>query len=81
MKEGVFDTIYPEEVAEQMIQMLIIFNSVLTTLAFGVEESPNNNEIIKRKINAYRDAIERILGAPKGSINFEEIIGVFDRCL
>jgi len=81
VKEGVFDTIYPEEVAEQIIQMLIILSSVVTRLALGMEENPNHNEIIKRKVKAYQEAVERILGAPKGLMNFEEIIRIFDRCL
>ncbi|MBA1334668.1 MAG: Transcriptional regulator, AcrR family [Firmicutes bacterium] len=79
IREGSFTVSFPEEAAEQIIHMLITLNSVVTRLASGIEERPGNVEIIRRKIGAYREAIERILGAEEGSISFSEAAGIFGR--
>ncbi|WP_313339817.1 TetR/AcrR family transcriptional regulator [Sedimentibacter sp.] len=76
--EGIFKTSYPDEVAEQIIQMLIILNSMVVKLTSDINEKPENIAVIKRKIEAYREAVERILGAPKDSINFLENIRIFE---
>lgn len=65
IREGVFDTFFPEEAAE----LIIILNSIVTKRASCIEDKSDNIEIFKRKIEAYQDAVERILGAEKGSIN------------
>lgn len=79
IREGSFTVSYPEEAAEQIIHMLITLNSTVTRLSSGIEENPGNVEIIRRKIEAYREAVERILGAPKGSVSLSETVEVFCR--
>ena len=79
--EGAFDTSFPEETAELVIHMSISLNSVAKRLAAGIKEKPENIGVIKRKIEAYGDAVERLLGAKKSSINLLEVMGVFERFL
>ncbi|WP_313371334.1 TetR/AcrR family transcriptional regulator, partial [Sedimentibacter sp.] len=40
--EGIFKTSYPDEVAEQIIQMLIILNSMVVKLTSDINEKPEN---------------------------------------
>lgn len=79
--EGTFDTSFPEETAELVIHMSISLNSVVKRLTAGIKEKPENISVIKRKIEAFRDAVERLLGAKKSSINLSEAMGVFERFL
>lgn len=79
--EGTFDTSFPEETAELVIHMSISLNSVVKRLTAGIKEKPENIRVIKRKIEAFRDAVERLLGAQKSSINLSEAIDVFERFL
>lgn len=77
-RDGYFDTIFPEEAAEQVIHLVIILNSMITKLASGIGEKPDNIKVIKIKVEAYQEAIARILGTEKGSIDFSEVIRVFE---
>lgn len=69
IREGSFTTAFLEEATEQVMYMIIILNKTVIKLASEIGEKPDNIEIIKRKIEAYQVAIEKILGAEKGSIN------------
>lgn len=81
IEEGVFHPFYLEETVEQIMHMIVILNSAVTRLASVIEENPDNDKIIKQKIEAYGDSIERILGVLKGSINLSEVIKLFEKHL
>jgi len=74
IREGVFHTIYPEEAAEQIINLVIILNKLIGKLVSEKGEKPDNTAIIKRKTEAYAEAVERILGTKKGSIKLYESV-------
>jgi len=79
IQEGVYDTPYPEETAEQIIQMLISLNSMIAKLAAAIEEKPDNTQTILHKLKAYQVLIERLLGTKHGTIEFDETVGNFIR--
>ncbi|SNS27980.1 transcriptional regulator, TetR family [Anaerovirgula multivorans] len=81
ISEGTFHPFHTEETVEQIMHLIVILNSAVTRLAANIEEKPHNVEIIVQKIEAYGDAIERILGIQRGSINLSEIIKIFEKHL
>ncbi len=81
IQEGSFRIFYLEETIEQIMHMIVILNSAVTRLAVDIEKRPDNIKMIKQKIEAYGDTIERILGVQKGSINLSEIIKIFENQL
>ncbi|UNC93300.1 TetR/AcrR family transcriptional regulator [Candidatus Contubernalis alkaliaceticus] len=77
IKEGIFDTCYPEEAAEQIINLLIILKMSVVGLSYNVEKNLDNIDIVNRKIEAYREAVERILGAKGSLINTTQVAEYF----
>lgn len=66
VKEGLFDTKYPKEAAEYML--------VATKFMFDPGIFHTNLEDLKIKCKAAEDISERILGAPKNSLNSPDIM-------
>ena len=72
--EGLFDTSYPDDVAEMILQMGKNLHEIVDRSILEAHENPDLNKnpdylkIIKRKQELYVNAIERLLGAPEGSI-------------
>jgi AcrR family transcriptional regulator len=75
VREGVFTTPYPDEAAEFLYSSMVTgFGDAFAELILGSEsrERPlSKDERLRRGLTltaAYTDAMERVLGAPKGSI-------------
>ena len=68
VKEGVFSTEYPEEVAEWYFQLASILKKSILKLFFEIKERPEALEDIKRKIRFYEDLMERLFGVTPGAI-------------
>ena len=69
IQEGLFNTPYPEDVAEMIFTMGKSLNDAVGRLLLKEDETSEHLiEIIAKKTQMYEDAIERILDAPKGSI-------------
>ncbi|HLO14968.1 MAG TPA: TetR/AcrR family transcriptional regulator [Anaerolineales bacterium] len=73
-KEGVFSTPYPEYASQVNINLIQGLGDTFARMLLS-EESKNSNTLQEAKdlIAAYNDALERILGAPKGSIHLMDI--------
>ena len=71
MAEGVFDTEYPEEAADLILGLGFSFQENGFELLLSLREHPENAEILSRRTACYRDALERLLGAPRGSLQFD----------
>jgi AcrR family transcriptional regulator len=75
IEEGVFDTGYPDDIGEIM---LAIGQTLVENLAFLLLEdgsSEDKLELAKRKVAVTNNSLERLLGAPAGSVNLYD----FDR--
>lgn len=74
--EGVFDTCYPDDIGEIII---LIGQSLAEKLAIMLLRTEGNGTplpTVERKITVSQDAMERLLGAPSGSIkifNFDRL--------
>ncbi len=65
--EGVLDTDYPEEVTGILLNWMAISH---TAIKLPIEDVT----AFEKKLEAVEDVVERILGAPKGSIQFKKYI-------
>ena len=68
VEEGVFDNAYPPECAELVLHLGNTIGETNARLFLEIESRPQNLEQIKRYIDVYCDMLERLLGAPRGSI-------------
>jgi AcrR family transcriptional regulator len=67
-EEGVFHTVYAVEAAQCAIAILYSFSDALTDVVLNPEEYENPITLVQRKFKAAQTAIERVLGAPSGSL-------------
>jgi TetR/AcrR family transcriptional repressor of nem operon len=69
MQEGVFNTSYPSQISEMVLTLLYHIGDVMVELIFSGEEKTIELAHAEKMVAAYNDALERVLGAPTGSIN------------
>ena len=72
VEEGIFDTPYPDGAGEMLLLLGKELNEQLAPLILELDEKPANMDRMKEMIAHYENAIERILGAPKGSIMVQD---------
>lgn len=81
INEGVFNTSFPDDISEMIFQFTTGFSEKFAEIFPTLEEHPENKAQIIKILEMYEDAIERFLGAPRGSIKLgsraalEKIIG------
>ena len=68
VREGAFNTPFPEDAGELILQLGTSMGDVFSRLLLGVDEKPENRDIIWKKIRLYENTIERILGVQEGSL-------------
>lgn len=68
VEEGVLDTAYPEDAGEMVYRVAMGFTDMVARLLLDLDQHPENVEVLEQKLALYQDAIERVLGAPRGSI-------------
>jgi AcrR family transcriptional regulator len=69
-EEGLFSPVDHVETAELIFTMGANLNETVVLLLLDAADKPENIEKIERKLKVYCKSIERILGAPEGSLNF-----------
>lgn len=69
VEEGVFDSQFPDDSAELLMQVGTALNEAICRLLIKGDEDPDRIvRMIETKIKLYQDAMERILGAAQGSL-------------
>jgi AcrR family transcriptional regulator len=68
VSEGVFHTVYPEQVSGIIFSMLLIFGDTLIGLISHPELHYDALQKLDQTSASYQDAVERILGADPGSL-------------
>ncbi len=68
--EGVFNTSFPDDISEMILQFMMGFREKFAALFRALDEKPENKLAIIKTMEMNEDAMERFLGAPKGSIKF-----------
>jgi AcrR family transcriptional regulator len=84
LKEGVFTTSFPEYMGEIMINLGRSINETIChALLHAKTDAKTVSALMKKRMEMYQDIIQRILGAPEGSIkiydseDFDKIIEHF----
>ncbi len=79
--EGVFNTAYPDLIANLIFGLSTGWGEKFASIMSTLEDHPENKALIYTNVELFEDAIERLLGAPRGSIklgsreNLERILG------
>jgi len=69
VKERVFNTTYPYEAAKLFFELGSVLGNTISKHFLKLDEKPENMDKMVKEIEVYEDAIGRILGAKKGTIN------------
>ncbi len=69
VQEGVFNTTYPDQIGELVLSLLYHIADAMVELIFSSEAKEIELAHAERLVFAYNDALERVLGAPAGSLN------------
>jgi AcrR family transcriptional regulator len=74
LQEGVLTTPYPDQAGQVLLSLFQGLGEILGELLFTPES--NDLQYIENTITAYTDALERVLGAPHGSIVIMDAITI-----
>ena len=72
IKEGYFDTEFPDEMAEFYLRLANAFQDMFVRPLIELHKKPENIKTIKRKLLFYEDLLARILGLKKGNLLLDE---------
>ena len=67
-EEGTFDVEYPRDTAEMILLLSRVMGDQQAEDMLNLQDDPGSMQRIMRRARLYLDAMERILGAPRGSI-------------
>jgi AcrR family transcriptional regulator len=73
VREGVFSTPMPGQVAEALLVLLQGMGDSLVTQLLAFEPGQTDMEAFRSTVLVYSSALERILGAPTGSLNLVDV--------
>ena len=81
IKEGCFNPVDEVETAELIFSMSLSLNESTVKLLLEAEKKPDNLNKIEKRLKVYERSVERILGAPEGSLSVVErrIIEMFSK--
>ncbi len=69
--EGSFDVAHPKDTAEMILHLSNIYREMNARALLDIRQNPSVVTTIKRRIDAYLEAVTRVLGAPVGAINID----------
>jgi len=69
VKEKIFNTPFPRKAAKLIFEVAQTLGDSTAKLFLEIDKNPEVVEKLRREVELYEDAIERIIGAEKGSIN------------
>jgi AcrR family transcriptional regulator len=70
VEEGVLTTPYPDQAARVVISLQEDLGYATVELLLSMERSPDDLPRFERIVEAYADALERVLGAPAGCLQY-----------
>ena len=68
IQEGTFTTPYPDLVGEVFLSLITSFGDIIARLLINDEQDHDVLPHLQNTVAAYTDALERVLGAPPGSL-------------
>src|SRR5262249_40968960 len=69
VQEGVLTTPYPDQVARMILALFDDFGYATIELLLAPERQPGDLERLERIVEAGTDVLERVLGAPSGTLS------------
>lgn len=69
VEEDVFTTAYPDQASQILLSLFVSLGDVWAEVLLAEEPLPDAQQVIECAIAAYTDALERLLGAPSGSLH------------
>ena len=69
VQEDVFHTAFPDQIGELVLSLLQHIGDALVDLIFSSDAKEIELAHAEKLVAAYNDALERVLGAPTGSMN------------
>ena len=69
--EKVFDVPHPGDAAEMLLHLSNVYREMNAGTFLDIREDPEAIATIQRRIDAYIEAVTRMLGAPSGSVDIE----------
>jgi AcrR family transcriptional regulator len=72
IQEGAFSTTYPEQVGEVVLSLALALGDNLGQLLLSSGPGHDDLQHIECTVAAYNDALERILGTPRGSLSLAD---------
>jgi AcrR family transcriptional regulator len=73
IQEGVFNNPFPAQMGELVLSLLTHIGDAMVELIFSSEAKEIELAHAVKLVAAYNDAVERVLGAPSGSVNLMDI--------
>jgi TetR/AcrR family transcriptional regulator, transcriptional repressor for nem operon len=73
IQEGVLTTSYPDQVGEVVLSLAQGLGDTLGQLLLSFEPERDDLQRVERTVAVYTDALERVLGAPTGSLSLADI--------
>ena len=73
INEGLFAPNYPDQVSEVVMALLQSMGDALAQFVLFFDPQSDNFQRIEGSVAVYTDAVERVLGAPTGSIHFFDV--------
>ena len=70
IKEKLFNTPFPEEAAKLIFELGFVLGERITKLILEIDKNPENLDRVEKEFKAYENAIERIIGAEKGTVPY-----------
>jgi AcrR family transcriptional regulator len=72
IKEKLFNTPFPEEAAKLIFELGFVLGERITKLILEIDKNPENLDRVEKEFKAYENAMERIIGAEKGTVHIVE---------
>ena len=69
IREGAFNVTYPRQIGEVVLSMVQSYGEALVMKLLAFNRQPGNPQDLIDSVGAYNEAIERILGMSRGSLN------------
>ena len=69
IKEKLFNTLFPDEAARLILNLAVDLSESTPALILELNQNPENFLKIEKMMKSYENAVERILGAKKDSVN------------
>ena len=74
--EGVFVTDSPDDLSEILLQIGHSVSENVSELLLKIEKDDHTLDIVERKVAVYEHAVERLLGAPSGTLKLFDLNSV-----